>query len=136
MLREITLTSEPINEAALFAARKKSGMAGAAVYFVGLVRGTEQGKLIRALEYESFQKMAEHQFGLLLDQMEKRWPVESVRVVHRVGEVKVSEPSVWVEVLAPHRAEAFEACQYLIKEMKRLVPIWKKTVGGDGVKRE
>ena len=52
--------------------------------------------------------------------------MESVRLVHRVGMVKVNEPSLWVEVVTPHRGEAFAACQWLIDEMKRVVPIWKK----------
>ena len=99
---------------------------GAAVYFLGVVRGTEEKAAIRALEYEAFQKMVEHQFTRLFDEMEKRWPVESVRLVHRVGVVKVNEPSLWVEVIAPHRGEAFAACQWLIDEMKRVVPIWKQ----------
>jgi molybdopterin synthase catalytic subunit len=99
---------------------------GAAIYFVGVVRESEAGAPIQALEYETFQKMSEHQFGLLFDQIEKRWPIESVRLVHRIGQVPVNEPSLWVEVIAPHRGEAFAACQWLIDEMKRTVPIWKK----------
>jgi molybdopterin synthase catalytic subunit len=70
--------------------------------------------------------MAEHQFHLLFDEMEKRWPIESVRLLHRIGVVKAGEPSLWVEVIAPHRGESFAACQWLIDEMKRVVPIWKK----------
>jgi molybdopterin synthase catalytic subunit len=92
------------------------------------VRGTEESQSIAALEYEAFQEMARHQFDLIFQEMEKRWPIESVRLVHRVGVVKVNEPSLWVEVAAPHRGEAFAACQFLIDEMKRVVPIWKKTV--------
>jgi molybdopterin synthase catalytic subunit len=128
MLREVTITTEAINESALIAQRQRSGSTGAAVYFVGLVRGTEAGKSIQGLEYESYSAMAEHQFQLILDEIEKRWPVESVRVMHRVGEVKVNEASVWIEVLSPHREEAFAACQYLIEQMKRVVPIWKKPI--------
>jgi len=101
---------------------------GAAVYFLGVVRGIEDGKVIEAIDYEAFEKMVEHQFSLLFDEMEKRWPIESVRLIHRVGVVKVNEPSLWVEVIAPHRGEAFAACQWLIDEMKRVVPIWKKTL--------
>ena len=96
---------------------------------MGVVRGEEEGQAITAIEYESFQKMAEHQFNLLFDGMAKRWPIESVRLVHRVGVVKVNEPSLWVEIVAPHRGEAFAACQWLVDEMKRVVPIWKKPVG-------
>jgi molybdopterin synthase catalytic subunit len=126
MKRQLTITAEPINEASLVAQRTMSSGMGAAVYFTGVVRGSEEGSVIQAIEYEAFQRMVEHQFGLLFDEMEKRWPVESVRLVHRIGVVKVNEPSLWVEVIAPHRAEAFAACQWLIDEMKRVVPIWKK----------
>ena len=103
---------------------------GAAVYFAGVVRGSEEGAAIRAIEYEAFEKMVVHQFGLLFDEMEKRWPLESVRLVHRLGVVPVNEPSLWVEVIAPHRGEAFAAVQFLIDEMKRVVPIWKKPLFG------
>lgn len=126
MKRQLTITAEPINEALLTGQRVMSGDMGAAVCFSGVVRGIEEGAAIQAIEYETFQRMAEHQFGLLFDEMERRWPVESVRLVHRIGMVKVNEPSLWVEVVAPHRAEAFAACQWLIDEMKRVVPIWKK----------
>jgi molybdopterin synthase catalytic subunit len=129
MKRHVRISTEAINEAALQAERKASGGAGAVVYFLGLVRSTEAGLSIEGLEYESFQRMAEHQFELLLDQMEKRWPIESVRIVHRIGFVKVNEASLWVEVVAPHRSEAFAASQWLIDEMKKVVPIWKKPQG-------
>jgi molybdopterin synthase catalytic subunit len=126
--RHLTITGNPIDEAALLRERKTSEAMGAVIYFLGMVRGTEDDRKISAIEYEAFQKMVEHQFHLLFDEMEKRWPIESVRLVHRVGVVKVNEPSLWVEVIAPHRGEAFAACQWLIDEMKRVVPIWKKPI--------
>lgn len=110
--------------------RAMSDGMGAVVCFVGVVRGTEGEARIEALEYEAFQRMAEHQINLLLDEVARRWPVESVRLIHRVGLVKTNEPSLWVEIVAPHRGEAFAACQWLIDEMKRVVPIWKKAVVG------
>jgi molybdopterin synthase catalytic subunit len=126
---QLTITSRPIDEAALMRGREMSPAMGAAVYFLGVVRETEApDKKISAIEYEAFQKMVEHQFNQLFDELEKRWPIESVRLVHRVGIVQVNEPSLWVEVIAPHRGEAFAACQWLIDEMKRVVPIWKKPV--------
>ncbi len=128
MKRQLTISSEPIDEPKLLAQRIMSNGMGAAVYFAGVVRGSEAGASIQAIDYEAFQRMAEHQFGLLFDQMEMRWPIESIRLVHRVGVVRVNEPSLWVEVIAPHRGEAFAACQWLIDEMKRVVPIWKKPV--------
>lgn len=126
MKRQLTITSEPIHEAALIAQRQMSAGTGAVVDFLGVVRGSEAGETISAIEYEAFEPMVVRQFNLLFDEMAKRWPVESVRLVHRVGVVKVNEPSLWVEIIAPHRGEAFAACQWLIDEMKRVVPIWKK----------
>lgn len=128
MRRQLTITTEPIQETILLAQRRMSGRMGAAVYFAGVVRSEEGGQAISAIDYEAFQRMAEHQFELIFQQIEQHWPVESVRLVHRVGLVKVNEPSLWVEVIAPHRGEAFAACQFLIDEMKRVVPIWKKPV--------
>ena len=126
MNRHLAITKEPINEAALLAQRRMSAGMGAVVYFLGVVRGEEGGRAITAIQYEAFEKMVTRQFHLLFDEMEKHWPVESVRLTHRVGVVKVNEPSLWVEVIAPHRGEAFAACQWLIDEMKRVVPIWKQ----------
>ncbi len=126
MKRHLTVTTEPIDEQALVAQRSMSPGMGAAVYFAGVVRGSEAGASIRAIDYEAFEPMVKHQFERIFQDMEKRWPVESVRLVHRIGVVAVNEPSLWVEVVAPHRGEAFAACQFLIDEMKRVVPIWKK----------
>jgi molybdopterin synthase catalytic subunit len=126
MKRQLTITTDAIDETALLSKRRMSDNMGAVVCFLGVVRGIEEKKQIGAIEYEAFERMVEYQFKLLFDQMEKRWPVESVRLVHRVGVVKVNESSLWVEVVAPHRGEAFSACQWLIDEMKRVAPIWKK----------
>jgi molybdopterin synthase catalytic subunit len=126
MKRQVSITTNAIDEASLQASREASSAAGAVVYFAGLVRGLEGSTAIDGLDYETFQRMAEHQFDLLMNELEKRWTIESVRLVHRVGFVKVNEASLWVEVVAPHRGEAFAACQWLIDEMKRVVPIWKK----------
>ena len=126
MKRQLLLTTEPLNEANLLAERLVPAEAGAVIYFLGYVRGVEAGAAISGLEYEAYQAMAEHQFQRLFDHMEARWPVLAVRLAHRLGVVRVGEPSLWVEVVAPHRQEAFAACQFLIDEMKRVVPIWKK----------
>ncbi len=135
MHRSLTISPAPIDEADLVAARASSTTMGAAVYFSGIVRGSEDAQPISALEYECFRPMAEHQFHRLFDELECRWPIASVRLVHRIGVVKAGEASLWVEIVAPHRGEAFAACQWLIDEMKRVVPIWKKTLPGQPVPR-
>ena len=129
MRRELTVSEAPIDEARLLAQRSSSKTAGAVVCFLGIVRETENQELIQALEYETFERMARHQFNLLFDQLQERWPmVESVRLVHRVGVIAAGQPSLWVELTAPHRHEAFAAAGWLITEMKKSVPIWKKPV--------
>ena len=122
MKRELTLTHDPITESA---PQMSDGM-GAVVTFHGVVRSTEDGEAISAIDYEANEKMARHQFELIFDAIEERWPVESVNLVHRLGVVLANEASLRVEITAPHRAEAFETCQFLINEMKGKVPIWKK----------
>jgi len=128
MRREITITTEPIDEAALRAGRQLSAGVGAVVCFLGVVRDREGEDSIRGLDYECFREMAEHQFRLLFDRLEAEGKIESVRLVHRIGPVAVNEASLWVEVTAPHRHESFAACQWLIDEMKRVVPIWKQAL--------
>lgn len=122
----LSVGCEPIDEPKLVSERRLSKAMGAVVYFCGVVRGSEGEAAISGLHYEAFQAMACHQFELLFAEVETRWPVESIRLVHRIGPVQVGEASLWVEVIAPHRGEAFAACQYLIDEMKKRVPIWKK----------
>ena len=126
MRRELRIDSTPIDEPELVRARRLSDGMGAVVHFAGVVRAAEGEGRIRGLDYECFKPMAEHQFELIFRQIEDRWPIESVRLVHRIGPVLVGEASLWVELVAPHRGEAFAASQFLIDEMKRRVPIWKK----------
>ena len=128
MKRELVITPEPIDEVGLTKRRSMSSGMGAAIYFLGVVRAQEGDAQITAIAYEAFEEMARRQFGLIFDEVQKQWPIESVRLVHRIGLVKVGEPSLWVEVIAPHRGEAFAACQFIIEEMKLKVPIWKKPV--------
>lgn len=126
MIRSLRLTAQPIDSnGPLLGSRT----AGAQITFLGIVREREGEAPISALHYEAFEAMAEYQFQKLFDQLQERWPqVESVGLIHRLGNVPVSEPSLRVEVSSPHRGEAFAACQWLIDEMKRVVPIWKRPV--------
>lgn len=129
MHRELTLTDSTIDEARCLQTRVVPPTTGAVLVFVGTVRGEEQAKPIAGLTYTAYREMAEHQFHKLFDELERRWPmVESVRLIHRLGPVRATEPSLWVEVRSPHRGESFAACQWLIDEMKQVVPIWKEVM--------
>lgn len=97
---------------------------GAVVTFQGTVRGEEQGEPIQAILYEAYEAMAQGLLGDIVRRAETRWPVR-VGIAHRLGRVPVGEASLRVEVAGPHRKEAFEACQFVIEEIKREVPIWK-----------
>jgi molybdopterin synthase catalytic subunit len=125
MQRCLSLSESAIDEAALVGSRPASSTSGAVLCFSGVVRNSEKDKPIEGIDYEAFHAMAGHQFQLLFDELESRWPVESVRLVHRVGRVPAGETSLWVEVRSPHRGEALAALAWLIDQMKRRVPIWK-----------
>ncbi len=126
MKTQLSITSEAIDEHFLITDRETSVSAGAVIAFQGIVRNMEDGVPINAIDYESFNEMACHQFELIFEDIDRQWPIESVRLVHRIGVVPVNEPSLWIEIIASHRAEAFAACQFLIDEMKVRVPIWKQ----------
>lgn len=128
MKRQILLTQSPIDEESLLQARQASPEAGASLTFAGIVRAEENFEIIEAMNYEAYEEMAVHQFHKLLDAVEAQWPIESLRLIHRIGAVKVNETSLWIEVVSGHRKEAFAAAQWLIDEMKKTVPIWKRPI--------
>jgi molybdopterin synthase catalytic subunit len=99
--------------------------AGAVVHFEGRVRGDENGRAIRALVYEAYQPMAEKQMEKILHEIGAHHPCLSVRVRHRIGEVRVGEIAITVETLATHRAEAFALTSVFMDRLKQDVPIWK-----------
>ena len=122
---DLEITRAEIDEAALASRRKISVNVGAVITFQGIVRAAEGQQQISAIDYEAFEPMARRQFDHIFAEVSARWPIEAIRLVHRIGVVPVNQPSLWVEVTASHRGEAFEACQYIIDQMKVRVPIWK-----------
>ncbi len=96
--------------------------AGGVVHFLGTVR---REKDLTGLFYEGYPEMAGAVLKEIAAEARRRWPVERVSVVHRVGWVGVGEPAVVVAVSSRHRNEAFEACRYVIDTLKREAPIWK-----------
>jgi molybdopterin synthase catalytic subunit len=125
MLVDLQIITAEIDEAALAARREISTNVGAVITFQGMVRAAEGAQQIAGIDYEAFEPMARRQFEHIFSETAARWPIEAIRLVHRVGYVPVHKPSLWVEVTASHRCEAFEACQYVIDQMKVRVPIWK-----------
>ena len=105
---------------------------GAIATFAGIVRGQNQGKKVLFLEYEAYSEMALKMMGRIENEIRDTWGITGVAVQHRVGRLNVGETSVLIVVVAPHRDDAFAACQYAIDRLKKIVPIWKKEIFEDG----
>ncbi len=127
----ISITHEQLDRDALVAAVSHPG-AGGIVVFEGVVRDNARGKQVRYLEYDVYPEMAVQQIREIVAEAERRWGVERVAVAHRVGRLEIGEASVIIIVASPHRAEAFDACRYIIDTLKTTVPIWKKEVATNG----
>lgn len=119
------VTADPIDVAALLAS-VPSPSDGAVLLFVGVVRDENDGRSVASLEYEAYAEMAERKMREIADEARARWSVGDVALVHRVGRLEIGEASVAIAVASPHRAEAYEASRYLIEQLKRRVPVWKR----------
>jgi len=100
--------------------------AGAVVDFWGVVRQLEDGRKIDGIDYEAHRAMAEHQLRMVADAAMEKFQLRKVLLYHRVGFVRAGEASLYLQVSAPHRASAFEASKWMVDELKRKVPIWKR----------
>ena len=106
---------------------------GAIVLMSGMVREQTQGRSVIALEYQAYEPMALKVFDNISKLIDLQWPdISHVVIHHRIGRLSVGEISVLVAVGAPHRAEAFLACQFAIDTLKHEAPIWKKEYWQDG----
>ncbi|MDX1940356.1 MAG: molybdenum cofactor biosynthesis protein MoaE [Saprospiraceae bacterium] len=109
-----------------------SGGAGAVDVFIGTVRDQTQGRKVVQLEYEAYEPMAISEMRKIAESAMHRWPVQRIAIHHRVGTLKIGDAAVVIAVSTPHRAEAFEACKWIIDTIKQTVPIWKKEIFEDG----
>jgi MoaE-MoaD fusion protein len=110
----------------------KTADTGAVATFTGCVRRHSQGREVQRLEYEAYEAMANKVLGELCTVIEAEIPGSRVAVEHRAGVLQVGDIAVVIAAAAPHRAEAFAACQQMIERLKTSVPIWKKETGPDG----
>jgi molybdopterin synthase catalytic subunit len=106
---------------------------GATVTLDGYVRQFTAGRETLYLVYEAYEPMALSELGKLIGKAHEQFEIANVGIVHRLGKLEIGETSIVISVSAPHRQAAFEACEWLIRELKRTVPIWKKEVyrGGE-----
>jgi len=119
---EILVTEWPLEAPA----KNLHGDAGAMVAFWGVVRRFEDGREIDGINYEAYREMAEHQLKQIAEQAAEQFRLKLVAVHHRIGFVAVGEPSLIVSVASPHRRDGFRAAQWIVDELKKRVPIWKR----------
>lgn len=127
----VELTTDPIDITAV-ARRVIPPECGATVTLDGYVRKFTNGRETLHLFYEAYEPMALKEMQKLIDQAKGEFEIANIGIVHRLGKLEIGETSVVISVAAPHRKAAFAACEWLIRELKRTVPIWKKEVYADG----
>lgn len=126
------ITRDPIDKRGL-ERRLLGGESGAIVTFDGVVRNQTKGRPVVRLQYEAYVPMALKEMRRIGREVHEQWPEAArVGIVHRFGELEISESSVVIVVTSPHRRVAFEACRYAIDRLKQTVPIWKKEIFADG----
>lgn len=100
--------------------------AGAIVFFVGLVRDHNLGSTVTALELEHYPGMTEQSLTAICTEAQSRWPLQAIRLVHRVGKLSLNEQIVFVGVSAAHRQAAFDGAAFIMDYLKTEAPFWKK----------
>lgn len=131
-MQAFRISAVPLDEASLRRELEAAGT-GAVVCFEGRVRDHNDGRAVQGLSYEAYVNLAEAEGGRILVEAAARFAIAGVVCVHRVGDLVVGEVAVWAGVAAAHRAAAFDACRYVVDEVKARVPIWKREhyVAGD-----
>ncbi len=128
------LVDRPIDVAQLLAATAAEGLGGTAV-FLGTVRRSREDGDVAAIEYTAYEAMADAELDRIEAEAAARWPQARILLRHRVGTVPLGEASLAVVAAAPHRADAFAACRWVVEEIKRRAPIWKKEHFASGAAR-
>lgn len=105
--------------------------AGAFVSFEGRVRNHNEGKSVLRLDYEAYPELAIKEAEKVMAEAKEQFPIIDAICVHRTGALEIGDIAVWVGVLSRHRGEAFDACRYIIDQIKSRVPIWKKEFYAD-----
>lgn len=126
---KVSLSTEPIRREEIVSSIR-SESSGAIVTFTGIVRKTERDDF-ESLFYEAYEEMAVKEMQKICRDALKRFSITDIAMSHRIGNIVIGDESVFIAVSAPHRKEAFLACEYAIDSLKKSVPIWKKDVYRD-----
>ena len=128
----VKLTEDAINLREYATKAKELAHCGGVVQFEGVIRDHNHGKQVNFLEYSSYESMAEKELRKICIAALENFGIAHVDVVHRLGKLEIGDVAVVIRVLSPHRAEAFNACKFVIDTLKNDVPIWKKEHYQDG----
>lgn len=123
--------TEPIDAAALLA-DVGADEDGAVLLFVGVVRNHADGRPVRGMHYEAYQEMATAVLREIAEEAARPLGTDRIAVLHRTGDLAIGDVSVAIAVSSPHRAQAYEASRYVIEEIKKRLPVWKKEHYTDG----
>ena len=127
------LVREPIEATALL--HRVAGPAnGALLLFLGVVRDVNDGRAVTGIEYSAYEAMAARELADIAVEATKRFPQLDVAIEHRLGELALEDASVGIAVAHPHRGDAYDASRWVIEELKRRVPIWKREHYADGTR--
>jgi molybdopterin synthase catalytic subunit len=118
--------------AELDALRAGNSAIGAVVSFVGLMRDMNEGDQVATMTLEHYPGMTEKALEKIVAEADQRWALMGIRVIHRVGELRPTDPIVIVAVASAHRGEAFQACEFIIDYLKTRAPFWKKEKTSEG----
>jgi molybdopterin converting factor subunit 1 len=103
--------------------------AGGTAIFLGTVRDHSDAGAVDRLEYAAYEEMAERVMRAVAEEARARWSLSGAAILHAVGDLEVGRPTIVVACAAPHRDEAFEACRFLVEQVKSRLPVWKKERG-------
>ncbi|HEX6559378.1 MAG TPA: molybdenum cofactor biosynthesis protein MoaE [Longimicrobiales bacterium] len=107
---------------------------GATLVFLGTVRDHNEGRAVRGVHYEAYREMAEQVLRAIVAEAAERNHPANIAAVHRLGELSIGDVSIAIAVATPHRAEAFDACRYIIEEVKKRLSVWKQERYASGEK--
>ncbi len=108
---------------------------GATASFIGTMRDFNEGDDVTSMMLEHYPKMTEKKLDKIVDEASNKWSLLNVLVVHRVGKIMPAEPIVLVTVWSSHRVDAFEACRFIMEDLKHKAPFWKQETLKEGSSR-
>jgi molybdopterin synthase catalytic subunit len=110
----------------------KTKETGAILTFLGIVRGKTEDRTIEHIEVQSYKEMAEKQLAKIRKEALEKFGVNQISIIHKIGTITVSDSIVLIAVGGAHRDETFKACRFVLEQLKKSVPIWKKEFTSDG----